>query len=361
MTIRIGDFIPTQKHINAVMEVIKSGRLTEGPKVKELEKVMADYLGVKNAILVTNGTVALQLVATYLRLNSIEKPLNTIVPALTFPATINAFAVSGYPVGLCDVNPDLQINVDNMSKEHKENTDVLIPVHLMGYPADMDKIMSDAKKYNWIVVEDACEAFGTEYKGKKVGTIGDFGCFSFYVSHNITAGELGMVVTNDDKAAKMMRSMKNHGRTGDNMKFEHSYIGSNYKTTEFCAAIALENMKNVDKILSTRKANCQYFLDNIKNDKLKPYPVPEGFSPLGYPIACETEEYRDEICKKLNENDIETRGMFPCIANQESYKELYSHLNFPVSEKLEKTVFYIGCHHLLSKEDKKKIVKVLSE
>lgn len=360
MKINIGDFIPEQKHIDAVIEVIKSGRLTEGTKVEELEKVMANYLGVRNAILVTNGTLSLQLVALYLNIKDITKVKNVIIPVLTFPATMNAFAVSGYPVALCDVNTDLQINLDSFPEEGKTNTDVIVPVHLMGYPADMDKVMSEAKKYGWIVIEDACEAFGAEYKGKKVGTIGDFGCFSFYMSHNIQAGELGMVVTNDDEAAKIMRSIKNHGRTGDKMKFEHSYIGSNYKTTEFSAAIALKNMGNADETIAIRKANCQYFYDNINNEKLLPFPVTEGFSPLGYPIKCVNKEERDNICKKLNDNDIETRNIFPCISNQIAYKELYGHFKFPIAQSLEDTVFYIGCHQYLTKKDLEKVIKVVN-
>ena len=186
MTIRIGDFKPEQKHIDAVMKVIKSGRVTEGPKVKELEKVMAEYLDVKNAILVTNGTVALQLVASYLKHKNNYVNINTIIPSLTFPATLNAFIINGFPIGLIDVKEDLQIDIDNITEEMKPHIDIVVPVHLMGYPADMDKIMADAKKYNWTVVEDACEAFGAEYNGKKVGTIGDFGCFSFYANKIIT-------------------------------------------------------------------------------------------------------------------------------------------------------------------------------
>lgn len=359
MKIRIGDFVPEQKHINAVMEVIKSGRMTEGSKVAELERLMEKYLGVKHAIMVTNGTVALQLVALYLRLTT--KKDNVVVPALTFPATINPFIIHDYGIGLCDVNKDLQINIDALSEDIKKEIDIIVPVHLMGYSADMDKIMADAKKYDWIVIEDACEAFGAEYKGKKVGTFGNFGCYSFYVSHNIPAGELGMVVTNDDKAAEMMRSIKNHGRTGDNMLFLHSYVGSNYKTTEFSAAVCLANMQDVDTILKTRKDNAQYFYDNIKNKNLIPYPVTDGFSPLGYPIACTTEKYKKEICKKLNDNGIETREMFPCLVNQKAYKKHYRNKTYPVADELEKTVFYIGCHQYLSKEDKEKIVKVLSE
>lgn len=357
--IQIGDFEVSPGQMETVLDILKSGRITEGKYVEKLERRMEQYLGVKNAILVTNGTVALQLVAYYL-LHIKGKFLNVAVPALTFPATINSFMMLHNNCMLCDVGEDLQIDIDKIPESHKKKTDVVVPVHLMGYPANMDKIMKQAKKYNWTVVEDACEAFGAEIDGKKVGTFGDFGCFSFYMSHNIAAGELGMVVTDDDNAAKVLRSMKNHGRTGDNLKFEHSYIGSNYKTTEFSAGLCHSEMARVDEILQTRLNNARYFFDNVDNPKLEQFHCPDGFSPLGYPIEAESEEYRDEICKKLNENDIETRHIFPNLTRQKAYEGGYFD-QYPVADKLAKTVFYLPVHQLLSEEDKKKIVKVLNE
>ena len=359
--IRIGDFKPEQKYVDAVTEVIKSGRITEGPKVAELEKVMAKYLDVKNAILVTNGTIALQLVSLYLRSKEKDNELNVVVPALTFPATINAFSGSGHPVAMCDIGEDLLIDINTIDTSDKQETDIIVPVHLMGYPANMDVIMAEAKKYDWTVIEDACEAFGAEYKGKKVGTIGHFGCFSFYVSHNITAGELGMIVTNDDEAAKVLRSMKNHGRVGNGMLFNHAHVGYNAKTTEFQAAIGLVSMKDADKTLKIRKDNCQYFFDNIKNKKLTPFPITKGLSPLGYTIGCKSEKSKNRVCKILNDEGIETRGMFPCLANQKCYSYQYQFINLPIANKMEKNLFYIGCHAYLSEEDKKKVVETLNK
>lgn len=348
--IRIGDFKPEQKHIDAVVEVIKSGRLTEDKKVKELERVMEKYLDVKHAIMVTNGTVALQLVSQYL-----GEGLTVCVPAMTFPATANAFTITGQNVVLCDVGEDLQIDIDNLSDKEKQNIDVIVPVHLMGYTANMNKIMKQAKEYNWIVVEDTCEAFGATYKDKKVGTIGNFGCYSFYVSHNILAGELGMVTTDDDNTAKVIRAMKNHGRTGDSMQFNHDYVGSNYKTTEFNVAIALVNMKNVDIILESRKNNFKYITERIKQDKFKPFPYTSEFSPLGIPIICENKVDRNNICTYLNKHGIETRYMFPCLANQGAYKNIFNY-NYPIAEQLENIVFYIGCHQHLTLEDMNKMI-----
>lgn len=357
--IRIGDFKITQKQRDVINEILDNGRITEGPFVKLLEREMEKYLGVKHAIAVTNGTVALQLIAHYLTHRD-KKYHRTLVPAMTFPATYNAFYLNGNPVTLCDIGEDLQINIESAPKYVLEKTEIIVPVHLMGYPCNMDKIMEYAKEMNAIVVEDACEAFGAEYNGKKVGTIGHFGAFSFYVSHNLSSGELGLVVTNDDEAAEVMRSMKAHGRLGDMMKFNHQYHGSNYKTTEFTAGLCWAQMEDVNKLLNIRLNNARYYFDNITNDKLEPYHCPDGFSPLGYPIDAKTEEYRNKVCKALNDNGIETRNIFPNLANQPFLEGLFRAENYPVANEFEKRVFYIGVHQHLTEGEKQKIVSVLN-
>ena len=263
-------------------------------------------------------------------------------------------------MALCDIGEDLQIDMDTISEQMMEELDVLVPVHLMGYPADMKKIMALKEKYGWTVVEDSAEAFGTEIDGKKVGTFGDFGTFSFYVSHNIAAGELGLVITNDDEAAKIMRSMKNHGRVGDNMKFLHGYVGSNYKTNEFCAALGLASLEDSKETLAARLDNAKFLHDFIKNENVEVFPVPDNASLLGLPIRCKDEETKNELVKRLNDEGIETRDIFPNLANQDAYEEHFNPFDFPVANKLEKEVFYVGIHHFLSLEDLKKIVKVIN-
>jgi perosamine synthetase len=353
--VKIGDVQMTEKHIEMVLDIAKSGQLTEGKYSRLLEKEMQDYLGVKHAILVTNGTVSLQLIGQYLT-HTRGKSLNVCVPAMTFPATINAFLITGHNVSLCDIGEDLQIDISTLSDSEKKAIDVIVPVHLMGYAADMESICS----YDWTVVEDTAESFGTLLNGRKAGTFGDFGSFSFYVTHNIWAGELGMVTTNDDDAAIIMRSMKNHGRMGDSMKFLHSYVGSNYKTTEFMAGIGYVNLTNATEIIDKRRNNAQFFVDSISNPKLTPFPVDNDFSPLGYPILCESEEFKDHIVSKLNQSNVETRGIFPSLANQVAYKGMYETERYPVANRMEKTVFYIGIHQYLTQNDLDLIVNVLN-
>jgi len=356
--IRIGNFKATNEMKNYIDEILETGKISEGPFTKKFENETKKFLNVENALAVTNGTVALQLIGHYL-MNTKGKQ-KVCVPALTFPATLNAFMLSGHETMLCDVGEDMQIDINTLSEEQKYEIDVVVVVHLMGYSANMDQIMENAKKYKWMVVEDTAESFGAEYKGKKLGTFGDFGTYSFYVSHNITGGELGLVVCKDTKVAEILISMKKHGRDFNSpLEFRHLYIGSNYKTTEFCSAVALSQINMVEKLLKTRFENAKFYHDNIKNPKLQGYPVESGFSPLGYPIKCESESDRDSFCNRLNKSGVETRHIFPCLSNQPAYKEILK--SYPMAEKIEKTVFYIGVHHLLRKEDLQKIVDVLNK
>lgn len=354
--IKLGDFQVNREQRKIIKDILDSGRITEGKYVKLFEEELAKFLGVKHAIAVTNGTVALQLLSQYF-----GKSKKVCIPAMTFPATINAFETTGQNTMLCDIGEDLQINIDSLTETQKKSIDILVPVHLMGYTSNMEHIMREAKKYGWIVIEDTAEAFGAKIGDKYTGTFGNFGTFSFYVSHNIIGGELGAIVTNDNNVNEILRSMKNHGRTGSNLKFEHSYIGSNYKTTEFCTGIAYENILNANKILNKRFLNALYFQDNINNPKLYGYSIDLGFSPLGYPIKAKTEEIKKEITSKLKEEGIETRNIFPCLANQKAYEGRFNTNDYPVANKMEKLIFYIGVHQFLKRGDLNKIVKVLND
>lgn len=358
MKINIGEFKTTDKIREYVKDILDSGRITEGKYVKLFEEKVAKYLGTKHAIAVTNGTVSLQLLAHILK----RRGLRTVcIPALTFPATANAFINAGMKVRICEVKEDLTIDVEKITERNKNLIDVMVPVHLMGYAADMVKINEFSNKYNWITIEDTAEAFGGEIKGRKLGCTSHFGSYSFYVSHNITGGELGLITTEDDYMNEQIRSMKNHGRNLDSkLDFKHDLIGSNYKTNEFCAAIALAELEDVDKSLKARLDNATYFSKNIKNKNIKNYPITKGFSPLGYPLRAINENFRNKICNVLEENSIECRKMFPCLSNQKAFNIKKIEDSFPMANRLEKEMLYIPVHKYLTEEDKEFIVKVLN-
>ena len=164
--IRLGDFKSTSEQRKIVNEILNSGRITEGKYVRKLEREIEKYLKVKHAIAVTNGTVALQLVAHYLK-GGRKEPV-ACVPATTFPATLNAFLLTGYKIMLCDIEEKtLCMDISTLTTVQKRKIDVLVPVHLLGFPANMDKIIKEARKYNWVVVEDFAESFGSDYKERK--------------------------------------------------------------------------------------------------------------------------------------------------------------------------------------------------
>lgn len=362
MKIRLGDIQITDEQKKIVSEILDSGNITEGKYVKLFEKEVAKFLGAKHVIAVTNGTVSMQLISHYLQYKH-KRKMMVCVPATTFPATLNAFYNCGFDVMLCDVGKDLNIDLNCLSEEQKKLIDVLVPVSLLGYPPKMTQIMEEAEKYDWYVVEDFAEAFGSSYNGKKLGTIGDFGSSSFYVSHVIQAGELGIVVTNDDEAAAIMRSMKNHGRVGSNLEFTHDYIGSNYKVTEFVVGLCYPQILKADSIIAERQSNVLKVFNGIENPRLSPYPFSRECSYLGYPILADTPEYKKEICSYLNSHGIETRGMFPCLANQKAYDGIIMETGscYPTSDYLEKYGFYIGVHQYLRDDEIETIIKGLNE
>jgi len=373
MKFKVGDFKTTTAFRDAINDVLGSNHITEGRYVKLFEREVEKILHVRHAIAICNGTISLQIIAYYLKTQKIKKDKPVVcVPATTFPATLNAFLMIGYEPILCDINEnDLCINIDNLTEDEKKRIDVIVPVSILGYTPDMDKIMLEAKKYGWFVVEDFAEAFGSKYDGKYLGSIGDFGSSSFFVSHVIQAGEMGVITTNDDNYAEAIRKMKNHGRDGDPMKFEHGLVGTNGKTTEFCAAIAFEQLKDFERIVKNRQEIAKTYYLGIKNTNLIAMPWGVNYSMLGYPIIAKSKQQKEFAIKKLHDGDVETRGMFPCLANQKAYQELDENgkvkkyllgepSKYPISVKMEENGFYIGVHQYITPIAAEKIAQILN-
>ncbi len=361
MNIRLGEIKITPEQKQIVNEILDSGQLTEGKYTKLFEESVAKFLDVKHVIAVSNGTVALELIGNYYR--TMYRSQVVCVPATTFPATINAFINTGHRIILCDVGTDLTMNLDSLSEDEKAAIDIIVPVALLGYPPNMDKIMEEARERDWQVVEDFAEAFGTKYDGQSIGTIGNFGTSSFYVSHVIQAGELGIITTNNDDAARILRSMKNHGRVGSSLIFNHEYIGTNNKVTEFVTGICYDQMKRAEEIIARRQQIVFTYENGIDNGSLSQYPCIPNCSYLGYPILAIDEEYKNTVCKRLNDNGIETRGLFPCLANQKAYEGMHftGGWKYPVSDDLERRGFYIPCHQYLTDEEVAFVIKVLND
>ena len=255
-----------QSEVDAVAEIVKSG-VWANPncdgKVAEFEKQFADYCGTKYAITCVNGSVALRLA---LMACGVKPGDEVIIPPYTFIATASIVAEANCVPVFVDIEPDTY-NLDPLAVEKAitPRTKAIIPVHFAGQACNMDALMAIAKKHNLKVIEDAAHAHGGEYKGKKLGSIGDAGCFSFQSSKNLTSGEGGIVTTNCEEIANMVDSLRNVGRVKGGQWYEHHYLGCNYRMTQLQTAILSLQLERLESQTRTRDENGRYLNSLLEN------------------------------------------------------------------------------------------------
>ena len=292
------------EELEEIKSVLDSGWVSQGPKVKEFEEKIANYLDVKYAIAVNNCTAALHLALLSIGIKTGDEVL---VADFTFPAT-------GHSVLYCGAKPifiDVELNTYNIDHEYIEEkitdkTKAIIPVHTFGQPAEMDKINKIAKKYNLKVIEDAACALGSKYKDKYAGTIGDAGCFSFHARKGITTGEGGMVVTDNKELAEKIRHLSVFGMTSawDREKSDKFIIptfedaGFNYKMSDITAAVGVAQLRKLDKIIDRKRELAQYW-----NEKLQ---YMEFIEPpyINKNVKHIYQSYVSIIDKRINRNKI---------------------------------------------------------
>jgi len=329
----------TEKEIEAVSEVLHTPKLSLGPKLNEFEKRLAEYGGVKYAVVVNSGTSALHLAIRALNIGEGDEVITT---PFSFIASANCILFEkGRPV-FVDIDP-LTWNIDPNLIEAKitERTKAILAVDLFGYPADWDRLREIAKKYNLKLIEDAAEAIGAEYKGKKAGSLGDVAVFAFYPNKQITTGEGGAILTNDERVAELCRSLRNQGREDGKGWFEHVRLGYNYRLSEINCALGIVQLKRLEEILSKRERIAQIY--NKKLKEIEEIQLPQKSPDIRrswfvYVIKLRddfTMEQRDKILKYLQRNGIECRGYFAPIHLQPLYKKLgYSKGDFPLTEAI---------------------------
>lgn len=248
-----------ESEVNAVAEIVKSGAWGNpncDGQVLEFEKKFASFCGTKYALSCANGSVALRLA---LIACGVKPGDEVIVPPYTFIATASIVVEANCVPVFVDIEPDTY-NMDPVAVEKAitPSTKAIIPVHFAGQACNMDALSEIAKKHNLRIIEDACHAHGGEYKGKKLGSIGDAGCFSFQSSKNLNSGEGGMVVTNDDYLAAMMDSLRNVGRIKGGQWYEHHNLGCNYRITQLQVALLSEQFKKLEEQTKKRNENGLY-------------------------------------------------------------------------------------------------------
>ncbi|MFC7076761.1 DegT/DnrJ/EryC1/StrS family aminotransferase [Haloarcula halophila] len=294
-----------------VDHVLDSGRFLQGPYVKAFEDKWADFVGVDHAVAVTNGTTAIQLALNALGLQPGDE---VIVPSLTFGSTATAVVhQAGVPV-FADIDAETY-TLDHTDLERclSDRTEAILPVHLYGHPAEMDEIVSFARKHDLAVVEDAAQAHGARYRGSVVGSIGDVGCFSFYATKNITTGEGGIVTTDDTDLAERIRLLRSHGmETRDN----HIDLGYNYRMSELNGAIGTEQIDRLSGFNQRRRAISERLFDELADVEwltpatVRPY-VEHAY--FWAPFEIDTDaigKTGKDVWRDLDERGVETRHRY---------------------------------------------------
>src|SRR6266705_4303286 len=333
------------EELAGVREVLASGMLAHGPKVEAFEKAFAKDLGRKHAIAVTNGTAALHIA---LLAHGIGPGQEVVIPPLTFFATASTVLLCGAKPVFVDIDRS-SYNMDpaKVASVITRKTAAIMPVHLYGQTAEMDPILAAARDRGIPVIEDAAQAAGAEYHGKKAGNLGDTACFSFYATKNMTTGEGGMIVTDNDVIAEKARLLRDHGQAS---KYQHVIVGFNYRMTEIAAAIGLVQLKKVDGWVKQRRANAVALTKGLEGiDGLVPPSEGNWMVHSYYQYIVRREDSfpisRDEIVRLLTEDGVGSRPSYPMpLYQQKALRALRIRGRCPVAEDVVPRLFELPVH-----------------
>ena len=382
-----------EKTKKLIAEILSTKRISSGKYVRQLEEDFARLLGAREAVAVSSGTDADILALAVLHDFGAKRYDEVIVPALSFVATGNAVVHAGFKPVFVDIQREtLNIDPDMIEAAISEKTKVIMPVHLIGKPADMDKINAIAGKHGLFVIEDAAEAHGALYKGRPVGTLSDIAAFSTYIAHIITTGEGGIVVTDREDYAEILRSLRSHGRAckckectinlaskycakrfkgdgGEDIRFIFERIGYSCKMNELEAAIGVGNIDLYHIILEKRRKNLLYIMSRF--EKFHPYLVTvkeeahEQIGPHAIPIIIQEEASftRAQLTEYFEKSGIETRTLFASMPTQcAGFNYLGYRLGqFPNAEYVGRNGIHIGVHQDLGIEEMDYILEIISE
>ncbi|MFN6519086.1 MAG: DegT/DnrJ/EryC1/StrS family aminotransferase [Nostoc sp. CreGUA01] len=330
---------------SAVLKVLESTQFVLGNEVKALEKEFADYCNADYGIAVNTGTSALHLALLAAGIGAGDE---VITVPFTFVATTAAICYTGATPVFVDINPvSYTIDVSQIEAAITERTKAILPVHLYGQPADMEPILDIARRHGLVVIEDAAQAHGAEYKGQRVGSIGDIGCFSFYPGKNLGAyGEGGMVVTNNPEYARTMGMLRDWGQES---RYHHVLKGYNYRMDGIQGAILRVKLRYIEAWTEARRSHAAYY-DELLKDSGVSTPTVMPYSRHVYHVYAVRSPQRDALQKSLQEVEIQTGIHYPIPVHlQQAYAELaYKAGDFPHSEAAAKEVLSLPMYAELS-------------
>jgi dTDP-4-amino-4,6-dideoxygalactose transaminase len=370
----------TGQEIEAVIDIMKSGILSIGPKVNEFEETIADYVGLKHAVAVNSGTSALHLIVRSLGL---EQGQTMLTSSFTFVSSANVAIYEGAIPVFADIEESslnispqtLEEALERYAKKGLETDcmnlppfqpDLFMGVDIFGHPMDWDEIERICERNGLPVIEDSCEALGTVYKDRKAGSFGLAGAFAFYPNKQITTGEGGVIVTNDASIAQMCRSMRNQGRGISENWLEHVRLGYNYRLDELSSAMGLEQMRRIDEILSKRDSAAKRYSELLSRiDGVTVPAIADYVTSLGwfvYVIRLEDSIDRDGFMDYLRDNGVQCRDYFRPVHLQPFYIKQYGYKEgmLPVTERVSRQTVAIPFFSNLSQEEQEYVAETIT-
>jgi len=344
----------TQAEIDAVVAVLRTPNLSLGPKLGEFERIFADYVGRRRAVAVNSGTSALHLC---LLASGIGPGDEVITTPFSFIATTNCVLMVGAKPVFVDIDPaTYNIDVNRIAEKITPRTKAILPVEVFGNPSGLDEVYKLAQKRKLLCIEDSCEALGSRVNSHKAGTLGDMSTFAFYPNKQMTTGEGGMIVTDDDQAADLCASLRNQGRDAGAGWLAHVRLGYNYRLADINCALGIEQVKRLDSFIEKRQQVARWYQEYLGDDERLIVPR-EGagcyVSWFVYVVRLQDEfdqQVRDKVLNYLREHDIGCNNYFTPIHLQPHIAALgYGEGDFPVTERIAQRTIALPFYNNLSK------------
>lgn len=357
----------TEKEIEAVCAVLRTPNLSLGPKLTEFETAFAEYIGRKRAVAVNSGTSGLFLCMLALGIGPGDEVITT---PFTFIATANSIMMVGATPVFVDIDPvSLNIDAEKIESKITEKTKAIMPVEVFGNPAGFDKICEIAQKHNLIVIEDSCEALGSELNGKKAGTFGTMSTFAFYPNKQITTGEGGMILTDDDELADMCVSLRNQGRSKGGGWLDHERLGYNFRLSDINCALGIVQLSRIDELKAKRKQVAKWYQQLLADDDRLIVPAESDGCDMSWFVFVVqladrfTRKQRDIVLKQMLAEGIQVSNYFSPVHLQPFIAESLGCCegDFPVTESVSARTIALPFYNNLTRDEVATVCKTLKD
>ena len=353
-----------EREEEVVLEVLRSTRLSLGPKIERFEELLAERVGAPYAAAVSSGTAGLHLLCHIAGLGPGDE---AITSSLSFVASANCFIFEGATPVLVDVDPKT-LNMDPAAVEAAvtERTKAIVVVDIFGYPCELDELRAIADRHGLVLIDDSAQALGAEYKGRPIGAHGPPAVFGFYPNKQMTTGEGGVVTTHSEEEWQLLRSLRNQGRAYDGGRwFNHVRLGFNYRLSDIACALGIGQLERLDEILALRSQAAARYGELLRDVDVVETPLADDAdhkrSWFVYVVRLDAELDRERVMEELRSRGVETADYIPCIHLQPYMREQFGFREgmFPTAEDTAARTIALPFHTRLEAEDQERVVEAL--